>query len=353
MVIFFVYEIYYLFIMRILKQFTIATFLLLFSVLSVIAQSEAQMEEDAEKVHDIYEKVFAIKDFRMPSGVSDVIGKNYQRYQDALDGMTKTRFYQSEYSDFLKCFAAKYAGNVDQDWKVSGELSNKFQPLKMDFDVGSDYKFIMDRFKYLETAGEENALIALKHIKDNGTDPSVLKSLHEIYRVKAIEEAKNMLTLATLFDPGNERIERRAERLRNDVEEALKAYREEEMRVLESRKFVGNISSTSAGSPATLSVAGKRFVTGLGDWGGNTKKQTKILAVSIIGDWFVAEKDAFGRPTRYGLPAAIYLTDNSTDAGVVRVYEVSLVTKFPKMEPNFYGVWVGKVWRMLEKNLPK
>ncbi|MEZ5344483.1 MAG: hypothetical protein R2681_02910 [Pyrinomonadaceae bacterium] len=336
-----------------LKRTLFAALILTVSIIPVFAQSEVEMEEDAEKVHDIYKKVFAIKDFRMPSGVSDVIGKNYDNYQRALDGMTKTRFYQTEYSDFLKGFAAKYAGNVDQDWKVSGEISSRFQPLRLDFNPGNDYKFIMDRFGYLETAGEENALIALKHIKDNGTDPSVLKSLHEIYRVKAIEEAKNMLALAVLFDPGNERIERRAERLRSDIEAALTSYREEEMRILQSRKWVSNVSGTSAGSPASLAAAGTRFMTGLSDWGGNTKRGTKILKVAIIGDWFVAEKDALGRPTRYGLPAAVALTDNATDEGVVRVYEVSMVTKFPKMESNFYGVWVGKVWRMLEKNLPK
>ncbi len=338
--------------MRNLKSFTIAALIITISTFTVFAQAEAKMEEDADKIHDIYQKVKAVKDFRMPSGVGRRIGENYAAYQEALDGMTKTRFYMEEYSEFLNSFTKQYGGG-EAGWKLPNALTEKFRSLDMEFDVGSDYQMIMDRFKYLETAGEENALIALKHIRDNGTNPSTLKALHEIYRVKAIEEAKNMLTLATLFDPGNERIERRTERLRADIEDSLKAYREEEMRVLASREFKGNISSTSAGSPAALASAGKRYMTGLNDWGGNTKKGTKILTVSIIGDWFVAEKDAFGRPTRYGLPAAVYLTDNSTDPGVVRVYEISMVTQTPQKNTNFYGVWVGKVWRMLEKNLPK
>jgi hypothetical protein len=339
--------------MKILKQILIVAFLLSVSVINIFAQSEAKMEEDAEKVHDIYKKVTAIKDFRMPEGVSNTIGKNYPAYQAALDGMTKTRFLREEYSGFLKTFAQQYAPGETEVWNISRKLVQTYRPLQMDFNVGLEYEEIANRFSYLETAGEKNALIALKHIRENGTNSSTLKALHEIYRVKAIEEAKNMLTLATLFDPGNERIERRATRLRSEIEEALKVYREEEMRVLTSRKFKGNIAGTSAGSPAALAAAGKRYMTGLSDWGGNTKKQTKILKVSIIGDWFVAEKDAFGRPTRYGLPAAVYLTDNSTDPGVVRVYEISMVTREPKKNTNFYGVWVGKVWRMLEKNLPK
>ncbi len=321
--------------------------------ISVFTQSEAQMEEDAERVHAIYKEVTSVKDFRIPEGVSKRIGENYPAYQSALDGMSKTRTLRDSHGGFLKSFSEKYAGGETELYKVTRSLNSKFESLSLGYDVGDEYESIMTRFSYLDTAGEKNALTALKHVRDFGTNASTLKALHEIYRVKAIEEAKSLLTIAPLFDPGNERIERRVARLSTEVDTAFKEYKAEEMRVLQSRKFKGNISSTSASSPASLAAAGKRFLNSQSDWGGNTKKQTNIKKVSIIGDWFVAERDALGRPTRYGLPAAIYLSDNTTDPGVVRVYEVSLITKFPKMEPNFYGVWVGKVWRMLDKNLPK
>jgi hypothetical protein len=339
--------------MRIYRNLFFTVLLISLSFFSIFAQSEARMEEDAEKLHDIYKNVNAIKDFRLPDVGSKRIGENYPEYQKALEGMGKTRLLREEYSGFLKSFAEKYAPNSDESWKISRELVNTFSPLQMDFNVGLEYEVIADRFSYLDTAGEKNALIALKLIRQNGTDSSTLRALNEMYRVKAIEEARNLLTLAVMFDPGNERIERRATRLRADVDEALQAYKEEEMKVLQSRRWKGNVGGTSAGSPASLAAAGKRFMTNLPDWGGNTKKATKIKKVSIIGDWFVAERDALGRPTRYGLPAAVAVSDNTMGDGIVTVYEVSMITREPKRNTNFYGVWVGNVWRMLDKNLPK
>lgn len=328
-----------------------ASLLVLLGTFNLFSQTEAQMEEDAEKVHDIHKEVDAIKDFRLPEGVWNRIGENYPANQTALEGINKTRRLQSAYSTFLGEFAKKYAAGT-KDYEIPRALNKKFESLSLGFDVGDEYEAIVFRFGILETAGERNAFTALKHIRDFIENPSRMKALHEIYRVKAIEEFESLLVIIPLFDPGNERIQRRVERMKTDVNTALKDYRAEELKVLQSRKWKGNIGGTSAGSPASLAAAGKRFMTSQSDWGGNTKKGTKILKVSIIGDWFVAER-SFGRPTRYGLPAAIAVSDNTMDSGVVTVYETSLITKFPKMEPNFYGVWVGKVWRMLDKNLPK
>ena len=338
--------------MRLLQNISIATLLVLVSCFTVFAQSETQMEDDAEKLHDIYRKVKAIKDFRMPDGVWKRIGENYPAFQAALDRMNKTRLIRDDHAGYVAEFKNKYAGGASEEFRIVKQLNDKFKPLDLGYDPGDEYQEIMFRFGILDTAGEQNASIALKKIRGDLENPSHLKALHEIYRVKSIEESKNLLTILPMFDPGNERIARRVSRLQGQVEEALKEYRAEEMRVLQSRRWQGNIGGTSAGSPASLAAAGKRFVTSQPDWGGNTAKGTKILKVSIRGDWFVAER-SFGRPTRYGLPAAIAVSDNTMDPGVVTVYEVSLITKFPKMEPNFYGLWVGKVWRMLDKNLPK
>jgi hypothetical protein len=325
------------------------------SFLNVSAQSEVEMEEDAEKLHDLYKKVNAIKDFRLiESGTGLSIGENYPAYQEALDGMQKTRLLRNDYEGFLAGFAKKYAAGADQDWKVPNELTRKFEPLKLGYDVGMEYDAIRNRFSYLDTAGERNALSALEQIKNTGTgDGLILKNLHEIYRVRGIEEARNLLSLAPLFDPGNERIERRAVRLASEVDETLKEYKAEEMKILEGRRWKGNVGSTSAGSPATLAGAGLKFMTGLPDWGGNAARGTQIKKVSIIGDWFVAERNALGMPTRYGLPAAVAVQDNTMAPDVVTVYEISLITQEPKKDTNFYGVWVGNVWRMLDKNLPK
>lgn len=321
--------------------------------MEVIGQTEIEMEDDAEKLHGIYKMVLAIKDFRVPAGVSERIGENFEVFKKALDGMNKTRLIRNEHGEFVNNFNQKYVPGEKEEFRIVPALNKKFESLSLGYDVGDEYQTIMFRFSILDTAGEQNAVTALELIKAKGTDPAILRNLHEIYRVKAIEEAQSLLDIAPLFAPGNERIERRIERLRGEIEVTLKDYNTEEQKVLQSRMWKENISNTSAGAPAALAAAGKTFMTGLPDWGGNTSKATKIEKVSIIGDWFVAERNALGMPTRYGLPAAVAVTDNTMSPGVVTVYEVSLVTKEPKRNTDFYGVWVGNVWRMLAKNLPK
>ncbi|NNF00417.1 MAG: hypothetical protein HKN25_15470, partial [Pyrinomonadaceae bacterium] len=70
---------------------TIGLVVFCLSAFPVHSQGEAEMEEDAERIHDIYKEVYAIKDFRLPEGVWKRIGENYPANQKALDGMNKTR----------------------------------------------------------------------------------------------------------------------------------------------------------------------------------------------------------------------------------------------------------------------
>ena len=118
------------------------------------------------------------------------------------------------------------------------------------------------------------------------------------------------------------------------------------------RRWPAGVANTSAGSGASLSAAGLRFLNGQSDWGGNTKRGTKILKVTVKGDWYVAEKTLIGTPLRYGLPAYIAVSDNTIPAEEIIVYEVTFVTKRPRKETDFLGVWVGDVWMMYKKNLP-
>ena len=335
------------------RLFLLAILVVSMTNINTPAQSEVEMEDDAEKLNSIYKQVNGIPDFRIREGLSEKIGENYAHFQKALDGINKTSLMKDAHGAFVSSIAKKYVPSESEDYIIVRKLNNKFEPLSLGYDVGDQYEAIVFRFGLLKTAGPKNALLALEQIKRSGTDPVFLKTLHEIYRVKSIEEAKSLMAIAPMFDPGNERITRRVERLRGQVDEAFASYKAEEMRVLKSRKWKPNIGSTSAGSPGSLSSAGQKFMAGLPDWGGNTKRQTVIKKVSIIGDWFVAERDASGRPTRYGLPAAVAVTDNTMDEGVVTVYEVSLITADPVKNTRWYGVWVGKVWRMLGANLPK
>lgn len=316
----------------------------------VFSQSTVEMEEVAEKIHILYsEIVLGTKDFRLPEGgVQQKVGENLIAYQQAMEAINKTRAYKASNQAFLDQAIKTYAPGVTEHYKIQEAFNEKFKPLRLGYDVGDDLRAILTRFEYLEKAPENNAFAAIQDVKAYGTTgpESMLQYLNEMFRVKAIEESLAILDFASRFVPDNEMVARRLEKLQPDVQKTLEEYREKERVELEKRKWPG-----SSGD-ARIADAGKAFLQSQSDWGGNTKRQTKILKVAPKGDWFVAEKNLLGQPLRYGFPVYIVIQDIQSTGDIVTVYEASLITHDPQKTPNFYGVWVGNVFRMLKKNVP-
>lgn len=316
----------------------------------LLAQSDLEMEDDAEKVHILYaEIVLGTKDFRLPeSGVQEKVGKNLAVYEQAMEAFNKTKTYRESNKQFLDQFTNKYAPGLKEHYQIADKINEKFKSLRLGYDVGDDLKALLIKFDYLEKAPENNAFAAINDIKAYGTTgpESLLKYLNEMFRVTAIEEALAILEFAYQFAPDNEMVKRRLDKLLPDVQKTLDEYKEKEKAELESRKWPGSAGDTK------IAEAGRNFLQNQPDWGGNTKRQTKILKVAPNGDWFVAEKNLLGQPVRYGFPVYVVIQDILTKEEVVTVYEVSLITKENKKAPDFYGAWVGKVFRMMKKNVP-
>lgn len=320
------------------------------SVGALYGQSELEMEEDAEKIHQLYaDIVLGTKDFRLPEGgVQEKVGKNLVVYEQAMQAFNKTKVYWESNRAFINEFIGKYAPGLKEHYQIADKVNEKFKPLRLGYDVGDDLKSLLLKFSYLEKASENNAFAAINDIKAYGTTgpESLLKYLNEMFRVAAVEEALSILDFAYQFAPENELVKRRLDKLLPDVQKTLVEYKEKERVELESRKWPG-----SSGD-AKIAAAGRNFLQGQADWGGNTQRQTKILKVAPNGDWFVAEKNLLGQPVRYGFPAYVVIQDILTSDDVVTVYEVSFITKENRKVPDFYGVWVGKVFRMMKKNVP-
>jgi len=113
-----------------------------------------------------------------------------------------------------------------------------------------------------------------------------------------------------------------------------------------STPWEGNVSRLSGGSPRAMGEAAKRWLNAAEDWGRNTERQTRIVGLSVVGDWFVAERNLLGQPTKWGLPVHVAVTDVETDDDVARVYELSMITTGPQKNGNFLGPWVGEVWEI-------
>ncbi len=78
----------------------------------------------------------------------------------------------------------------------------------------------------------------------------------------------------------------------------------------------------------------------------------KILDACITGPWTVAEKDMFGRVTRWRLPIHLAITDERLKPrNIASVYDMSIVAmegapdNAPE-KPPFDGFWVGDSWMM-------
>ncbi|MEZ5307807.1 MAG: hypothetical protein R2684_11745 [Pyrinomonadaceae bacterium] len=330
---------------RVLWLFLGLSLLLSFSAVA-FAQSEADMEEDAEMMEELYKRVFKIGDFRVYS-MSDSIGNVYPKFQKKLAQFDEVMSIRESNKAFVDGFLKKYGGGETETYKAVRNINKKFEDIEIE-GVGDHYELVVERFGWLDTSPDNNAKETLDFVK---TGMEYISALNQIYKVRAIDEYRRILRLVPEFS-SNERYERRMNRMLEEANELAVQLKKEEEEILSKRSWPNGVSSTSAGTPAALSSAGLNFLNGQSDWGGNTKRETKILKVTIKGDWFVAERTLIGTPLRYGLPAYVAVSDNSLPADQIIVYEVTFVTKNPKMETNFLGVWVGDVWNMYKKNLP-
>ena len=330
-----------------LARFGISVFLMTSLVSVAVAQSEADMEEDAEKIEELYNMLMKIGDFRINANISGAYGTNYPKFQKKLKQTDLVKSIRATNKPWVDAFAKKYAPNETQDFKVPGALNRKFLSIQIE-NIGSYYQTVQERFEWAQTAPDGNAMAALKWINDG---LKLVDYAGDIYKVRSVEELRKVALLVPKFSPGNERAARRAQRILPKIDAKIEAVKAAHAAALAKRMWPKGVSSTSVGSPASLSAAGMRFLNGQSDWGGNTKRGTKILKVTIKGDWYVAERTLIGTPLRYGLPAYIAVSDNTIKPEEAIVYEVTFVTKNPRKETNFLGVWVGDVYMMYKKNV--
>jgi hypothetical protein len=81
------------------------------------------------------------------------------------------------------------------------------------------------------------------------------------------------------------------------------------------------------------------------------KKGARVLAVSIVGDWSVNERDLLGKLINYSLPVHVALPASGND-DVVDVNMFSMITGNAQMAPPFVKHGVGQGWQMRKARLP-
>jgi len=314
------------------------------------AQSEEQLEEDAEKIHGLHEQVMAIEDFRFEGGRR--IGENAPAFQQARERLEATQRLAEQHEEYLQALYSRYRVDPDNP-SYARRLNRQFEPTMTGYDTGDELQAILDRFQLAQTAPRELAMKCLNQLQETGTNESHIRALHSMYQTKAIEEAQQLLEICPRMAPSIGAVQRRVQRLRAQVEELLAKFEEERRQLLEARQWESSVRRLSGGSPRAMAQAAKRWLNAAEDWGRNRERQTRILAVSVTGDWFVAERNLLGQPTRWGLPVHVAVTDSETDDDVARVYELSMITNGPQKNGSFLGPWVGEVWEIYRNRVPR
>lgn len=316
----------------------------------VFAQSEADMEEDAEQIHALKEQVSAIPDFRLQGGVGRRIGENREAYVQAFERMEQLRRLRDQHQAFVASMVQKYAPG-QEPWQYARTLNSRFEDLGLGYDVGDDLQMIAERFGWLTEGANNLAMACLQQLEATGTNQTLIRDLHEFYRTAAIREARALLDVCPRMDPGNRRVQRRVERLRPRVTATLEQFEAEERAALAERQWTGNISRLSGGNPRALAAAGLRFLRAHADWGRDD--DITVLAVSVTQDWFPAERNLLGQVTKWALGINVAVTNGETPDGVVNVHDLSLITTGPAKNSSFGGVWVGEAWRLLRERVPR
>lgn len=310
------------------------------------AKADGSMEETAQQIHELYGRVEKIGDPRILStgNLPEDYGKNYAFALKYLEKGRQLRALRDNFASFFEQVSLTHAPQ-DQVWNSARTLNEKFAPLGLGYDTGDELHEIWERFRQVDESGELNAKLILDHVQNIGLNETVLGYTHAMSRVKAIDECAKLLTLAPRFVPDDATIAKRASNMEPKLGAMMVKYKAKEQAQLAKAKWPGGDS----GSP--VAAAAGQLLKSSPQWGGSGDG-IKILKVASYGTWSVAERDLFGRPLTYGHPIRAAVRNGSTSSGVVKVIEMTAVTKGASQSPDFKGFWVGGVTLMLQSNLP-
>lgn len=227
------------------------------------------------------------------------------------------------------------------------ELVNAYKDLSWDLarGISNAYTTVDNALEHIAKAPKLNATRCLKLLKQNGTDPRRVKLLHPLFRSKSVAEARALLTLCPQFLPDDPTFAAEVAGVRGKVEVLLKKLQKEEMKAAAERTW-----SRGNGNKA-LARAAMSFLRKDPAWGADKARGTRVLRVAVQGGWFVAERDIFKRPTKWGIPVHVAVRTKDTHKKLAQVFQLSLITPTAKKAPPFSNYWVGETWLILKKKV--
>lgn len=230
-----------------------------------------------------------------------------------------------------KAIREKYgADSIAIDNKIA-EL--KGGPLRYDLGPGYAYDGLTRCLKTIaeaRTGVSDDLLGEAKSFLDKADEYS------EFIRIGMYDQQRPKLELALKYNPNNEAAKARLAGL--EAEQKAKAAELE--KIIDARKWGGNFAGFAGpGNVADLVKASLAWIKANDDL---TDKD--VIALRVVGDWFIFEKDALGRTVAYGLPVEVVFVkhaDKAAGKDLAVLFELSMVTRQAKEAPPFKITGVG------------
>ncbi len=182
----------------------------------------------------------------------------------------------------------------------------------------------------------------------------MMESFSEEMRLRRLEESRELLALARDFDPADSELNERLAQ----VDAMYGAMEERIERDVDARQWVDHVGDFAGpGQTDELARAALEFFRGAPAWN-PAGRGVEVLAVSVQGDWDVANRDLFGRPIQWRVPVHMVMTNTDMKGdNIARVYELSVLAREgspdrPVKAAPFVDYWVGNSWNMRLSNVP-
>ncbi len=333
-----------------MRLFVIAAAVLaVVTVDSAGAQDAETLRRDAEQMHAAAERVRALGDsseWTLSDYTIEAAGQNLRRMQQVLEKQDQARRLVGQSAPFVEEFRARYVAGLESGQDPGNELDNRFRPIGLPYRIGQDYWAVANFLRDFPAVPASNARRCAEILEQNGTNEERIRGLHELYRTRAIVEARGLLDVCPRLDPDNVEIRSRIDALRPRVAEVLARFREEELAAIRDREWQPSSGPAAQAGPAL------EFLRSDARLGGSTTRPTQVLAVSVRGDFAVAERNLLGMPTSYGLPVYVAIVSPDTVEGVAQVLELTLITREARPSAPYDGFWVGNTWLILREKVP-
>lgn len=236
---------------------------------------------------------------------------------------------------------------ITEKYGVTGEaIRRKLKELGAEDPDGLEYKVpeVIEKMENLAKSRKASADQIVKNVKlmmETNFSPEI--------KVKKLKESKEILRIGQQIDPNNSELNQ----LLAEMDDRIAAQEQKNRKQIDEAVWKAHIADFAGpGNVKSLAGAALDYFRNSPSWGKNTDRELDVVAVSVQGQWQVAERNVLGQILSWRLPIHLaYTTPEYRKDDLAKVMELSAVTVKgspgqAEKAPPFDNYWVGNSWMM-------